>query len=260
MPDIFKLPLLARNPMAWSLTLLLALLAWIATLQQTLSMLPMQMYGTMGMPFGPFLFFWTVMMAAMMLPALAPTTSVRFELLQQQSSSTIVSMTRISAFIAGYLVMWCLFGIPIFWLSLLSQQLVQHEPFVSLGLGIMLFLAVGFYQLTPLKKSYLTHCNPGLCCHTAMSTSLSVGSMFGDIKEGLRHSLSCLGCCGGLMLILVAVGLMNLTWMILVTVLIFLEKAWHQGHRLSFFVGMALIFYGILAAADPSLLPGLYIG
>jgi predicted metal-binding membrane protein len=260
MPDILKLPPPARNPMAWSLTLLLALLAWIPTLQQTVSMLPMQMYGTMGMAFGPFLFFWTVMMAAMMLPALAPTISIRFELLQRRTHGVIVSMLRIGAFLLGYLLMWGLFGVPVFCLSLLSQQLVQHEPFVGLGLGIMLFIAVGLYQWTPLKKSYLEHCNPGLCCHAAISTASFAESIFCDIQDGLRHSLVCLGCCGGLMLVLVAVGLMNLTWMILVTVLIFLEKTWHQGHRLSFFVGVALIFYSILAAADPSLLPGLYIG
>lgn len=258
--DHLKLPQIARNPLAWFLTLLLALLAWIPTLQQTLSMLSMHMYGTMGMAPGPFLFFWTVMMAAMMLPALAPTVSVRFETLCQQTPGTVVRMARSGAFIFGYLLTWCLFGLPVFCLGLLSDQLVQHEPFLGLGLGVVLFFAVGLYQLTPLKKHCLVHCNPALCCHTAVSSTSSANAVFIDMRDGLRHSLSCLGCCAGLMLILIAVGLMNLTWMVLVTVLIFLEKTWAQGSRLSLFIGVALIFYGILAAADPLLLPGLYPG
>ena len=260
MSAVLKLPQLARNPLAWFLTLLLALLAWIPTLQQTLSMLSMHMYGTMGLALGPFLFFWTVMMAAMMLPALAPTVSVRIELLRQRTPSIVVGIAHISAFLLGYLLTWCLFGLPVFCLGLLSDHLVQHEPLMGLGLGIVLFFAVGLYQLTPLKKRCLVHCNPALCHHTAVSSTSSANSVFLEMKDGLRHSLSCLGCCGGLMLVLIAVGLMNLTWMILVTVLIFLEKAWDQGSRLSFFIGMALIFYGILAVADPSLLPGLSPG
>ena len=260
MSAILKLPQLARNPLAWFFTLLLALLAWIPTLQQTLSMFSMHMYGTMGMAFGPFLFFWTAMMAAMMLPALAPTASVRFELFRQQTPSIIASMVRIGAFLLGYLLAWCLFGLPIFCLSLLSEQLVQHEPIIGLGLGIVLFIAVGLYQWTPLKKRCLVHCNPALCRPIVISSTSSADSVFFAMKDGLLHSLSCLGCCGGLTLVLIAVGLMNLTWMILVSVLIFLEKAWYQGHRLRFFIGIALIFYGILAAADPSLLPGFYAG
>jgi predicted metal-binding membrane protein len=61
------------------------------------------------------------------------------------------------------------------------------------------------------------------------------------------------------MLILVAVGLMNLPWMLLITLLVFLEKVWEQGYRLRFFLGIALIFFGLLAFIDPLLLPGLYI-
>ena len=59
---------------------------------------------------------------------------------------------------------------------------------------------------------------------------------------------------------LLAVGLMNLPWMLLVTALIFLEKIWSQGTNASCLLGAALIFFGLLAFVDPSLLPGLYAG
>lgn len=43
-----QFPLHARNPLAWSIAFLLAGLAWILTLEQTLGMRSMPMYGTHG--------------------------------------------------------------------------------------------------------------------------------------------------------------------------------------------------------------------
>jgi len=68
-----------------------------------------------------------------------------------------------------------------------------------------------------------------------------------------------MGCCGNLMIVLLAVGLMNLPWMVLITLVIFAEKAWPHGDRLHAFVGIALIAYGLLSFIDPTLLSGLYI-
>ncbi len=59
------------------------------------------------------------------------------------------------------------------------------------------------------------------------------------------------------MLVMVVVGLMNLPWMILFTILIFLEKTWPYGHRLSFFIGIGLILFALLAFIDPTVLSGL---
>ena len=61
------------------------------------------------------------------------------------------------------------------------------------------------------------------------------------------------------MIVLVAVGLMNLFWMVLITLVIFIEKVWHNGDRLNSLIGMALIVYGMLAFIDPTLLSGLYV-
>lgn len=56
------------------------------------------------------------------------------------------------------------------------------------------------------------------------------------------------------MLVMVVVGLMNLPWMVLLTMIIFLEKTWHYGDRLSFLVGIGLILFAMLAFIDPTLL------
>ncbi len=260
MADSITLPQFARNPFAWTVTLLLALLAWIPTLQQTFSMLSMQMYGTMGMALAPFLFFWTIMMAAMMLPAFAPTVSVQYMFIHRQTSGIIAHSTRIVTFILGYLCLWFLFGIPVFFLAMFSAWLLFSVPVAAVGLGVLLFIAAGLYQMTPLKQHFLAHCNPSINQHLSCHLTAKPYSLVSDMKSGLLHGVFCLGCCGNLMLVLLAVGLMNLPWMLLVTSVIFLEKSWPQGPRLSFYLGALLLFYGLVAFIDPSLLPGLYAG
>ena len=66
-------------------------------------------------------------------------------------------------------------------------------------------------------------------------------------------------CCGNLMIVLLAVGLMNLPWMVLITLVIFIEKVWHDASRLNPLIGMALVAYGVLSFINPALLSGLYV-
>jgi predicted metal-binding membrane protein len=86
---------------------------------------------------------------------------------------------------------------------------------------------------------------------------LSPNVTLSHLKTGLLHGIHCLGTCGGLMLVMVVVGLMNLPWMILFTILIFLEKTWQYGNRLSFFIGIGLLLFAMLAFIDPGLLSSL---
>ena len=253
--DMINLPQHARKPIPWMVILLLALLAWIPTLQQTLSMLsmPMPMVGPMGMSLGIFLLFWTIMMIAMMFPALAPTASVQFETRRQQTNSAM-ACSSLLIFLVGYLLIWTVFGLPVFFLSLLNERLILHTPPLGIGLDITLLVGIGVYQMTPLEKRFLSCCNPTLGCHTEMP---SPNITLSHLKTGLMHGIHCLGCCGGLMLVMVVVGLMNLPWMVLLTMLIFLEKTWQYGHRLSFFIGIGLLLFAMLAFIDPGLLSSL---
>jgi len=265
MSEAIKLPQAVIYPFAWVMTFLFAGLAWIFTYQQSAGMLTLQMYGTMGMSLAPFLLFWTMMMAAMMLPGLSPIISIRYEYHRQQFprvtvAAWLVTPLRLSTFVLGYLLMWCCFGLPIFLLGLLCNQLVLHAPLLSVALGIILFVFAGIYQLTPLKKRCLAHCNPSLGHYTcSVVQNGPARSLFSDLQAGVLHSLSCLGTCGNLMMVLVAVGLMNLFWMVLITLVIFIEKVWRNGYRLSSLIGVALIVYGICAYIDPTLLSGLYV-
>ncbi len=249
-----------KNPLAWSIVLLLAGLAWIPTLQQTLGMLSMHMYGTtMGMTLLPFVGFWMIMMAAMMLPALGPTISVQVVSIRQHTSHLVALLTCTFTFLLGYLLVWGLFGLPVFVCCLSIDHFVLSRPPLSIGLGIGLFISAGLYQFTPQKKRALLHCNPALCYQKAHQVATPIASIRAQFRAGLLHGISCLQCCGILMMVLIAVGLMNLFWMVLITVAIFLEKVWVQGQKLSILLGCVLIFYGLLVCVSPWLLPGLYI-
>jgi predicted metal-binding membrane protein len=80
---------------------------------------------------------------------------------------------------------------------------------------------------------------------------------FRDVRVGVHHGLYCVGCCWGLMLVLVAVGVMNIAAMAVLAAVIFLEKLWSRGELLSRIVSVAFIVIAIAAAFDPSLLPAL---
>ena len=63
---------------------------------------------------------------------------------------------------------------------------------------------------------------------------------------GAYHGLYCLGCCWPYFLLMVALGWMNIAWMLLFTGIIFGEKMWSKGIWISKITGIAFIIVGIL--------------
>jgi predicted metal-binding membrane protein len=62
---------------------------------------------------------------------------------------------------------------------------------------------------------------------------------------GATHGLFCLGCCWALMIVLFAVGVMNLAWVAALTVLVLIEKLAPAGFVLSRVSGLAMIGFGL---------------
>ena len=69
----------------------------------------------------------------------------------------------------------------------------------------------------------------------------------------LAHSLYCLDCCAGLMVVLVAAGAMSLPWALLIAAVVFAEKVLPLGAWTARAAGVALILLGALVAAEPGL-------
>src|SRR3989442_12459791 len=199
-------------------TLGLAAVAWVVTLRQ--------MHGMdMGVatPLGSFAFFvalWAVMMAAMMLPGLAPAVARR--------ARTSGAVRAVVPFVASYLVVWTLVGALIYAL---------YRPHGTWAAGLLV-IAAGLYELTRLKQ----HCRR--CCRAST-------------RSGFTFGLYCVGSSIGLMVMLVALGVMSITWMLVIAALAFAQKLRPAKTAIDVPLALAIGALGILIIAAPGFVPGL---
>jgi predicted metal-binding membrane protein len=70
--------------------------------------------------------------------------------------------------------------------------------------------------------------------------------MLGAVRMGARYGTYCLGCCWALMGVLFVVGVMNLAWVMTLTVLVLLEKVVPGGVHISRAAGIAMIAAAVL--------------
>jgi predicted metal-binding membrane protein len=121
-------------------------------------------------------------------------------------------------------------------------------------LGAAAFLLAGLYQLGPLKRVCLLHCRNPLA-HLVRYARFRPWAR--DLRVGAHHGLYCVGCCWGLMIVLVPLGVMNLAAMAGLAAVIFLEKLWRWGPWLTWAVGIAFLVLAVIAPFQDGLLPGL---
>ena len=235
----------------WGLITLVALLAWLLTVAQARDMGIGP--GTMGIGLPLFLVLWLAMMTAMMLPSVAPVAITWVRGISRQSAG-VTRAFRISAFTGGYLLAWAAFGILAYAGLAAIGDLVGDHPGAGRWIGAGAFLLAGVYQLGPLKDVCLRHCRNPM---GQLMRYLRFGHRARDLRVGLHHGLYCVGCCWGLMLVLVPLGVMNVAAMAGLAVVIFLEKLWRRGPLLSTVVGIAFVVLACLAPFQEWLLPGL---
>src|SRR5438445_4979417 len=146
---------LRRAPgMTAAVVLLAAAVAWLVVIRQAAGMESAP--GTMGFHLLGFLGLWTVMMAAMMLPAVAPVAAMYARVLERQSSPARRSI-RLAGLVAGYLAAWASFGLLAFAAADLAGRLADRQPRLAEWVGAGLLAAAGIYQLTPVKDRCLSH-------------------------------------------------------------------------------------------------------
>lgn len=204
------------------------------------------------MPLGAFLVFWTLMMVAMMGPSLAPIASLHLETARLRTHRPYL-VAQVGTFVMGYFLVWTAFGLPIFGLAGLEGHFATTAPPVASATGAGVLMVAGFYQLTPLRTRCLASCNPHLGAHVHLP---SVRYPLQTVSAGVTHGMECLGACGGCMLAFVVVGLMNIPWMVALTLIVVVEKIWRYGNHLAVVVGVGLVLLGILTAVDPRLILG----
>jgi predicted metal-binding membrane protein len=226
--------------------LLLAAAAWAATLVIARGMAGMN--GTMGLGILLFVAVWTLMMAAMMLPSVTPLASLYARSIASSRTA------RLAGMVTGYLLVWAAVGVPAYLLAALTSWLDNHHQGVGHGLAVAIFAGCGIYQLTGLKDRCLAH------CRSPFGLLLRYGSFRGrtrDLRVGIHHGAYCLGCCWALMIILIAVGVMNIAAMLALAALILAEKMWPRGELIARIAGVAALGLAIATVWLPWLAPGL---
>jgi len=206
---------------------------------------------------GWFIAAWTLMMAAMMLPSVAPMALTFARVTGERARKSQAVFVPTWIFILGYLAAWTAFGLAAYsvdrFIRLLDIAWLAWDRGGPIVAGVPIVVA-GLYQLTPFKRICLTHCRSPL--------DFFLGSWRegrgGALRMGLHHGLYCIGCCWGLMLVLFAVGVMSLFWMALIAVLIFAEKIFRVGPRLAPVFGIIFIALGLWIALAPTTVPGLH--
>lgn len=190
---------------------------------------------------------WWVMMIAMMLPSAAPIILLYAKVVRGTRQRTGVAPdARLSLlFAAGYLAIWGLFSALAVSLQWSFEQTGLLSPFMMNTTGMVfagiILVYAGAYQLSPLKQACLRHCQGPL---TFLTHHWRQGYA-GAFRMGLHHGLFCLGCCGGLMVILFFGGIMNLYWIMGLAVFVFVEKCTPAGPWLSYAMGAALLLWGL---------------
>jgi predicted metal-binding membrane protein len=198
---------------------------------------------------------WVTMMAAMMLPSVAPMVML-FARVHRQRAARGQAFVPTWIFVAGYFAAWTTYGLVAYGV---------YRGIVALGLGFLewdeqgpiaagsAIALAGLYQVTPLKRVCLTHCRTPL--HFVMHGWRE--GRLGAFRMGAEHGAYCVGCCLGLMLILFALGVMSLLWMAAVAALIFAEKVLPLGERVSLVLAVVFVALGVWVAAAPGSVPGL---
>ena len=200
-----------------------------------------------GMDMGPgtdlgglgwFAVVWLTMMAAMMLPSLAPMAHAHAA--RSRAAGARRPLSGSALFTAGYLLTWLGVGV-------LAYALVKVFTGLDLGwlawdrggpyLAGAVILGAAAYELTPLKTRCLHHCRrPEL-----LAGRWRPGAG-GAALTGLEHGAFCVGASWALMAVLFAIGVMNVTWMVFVASLVALEKLLPRP-------GLAVALTALLVAA-----------
>jgi predicted metal-binding membrane protein len=227
--------------------LILAAGAWAATIALARGMAGMT--GTMGLGLALFVPIWTLMMAAMMLPSVAPTASLYTKTFGDDRT------VRTAGLVVGYLAVWAAAGVPAYGLAWLAGRLTGMHPSAAHVLAVAIFAACGVYQLSSLKDRCLAH------CRSPLGLLLHYGSYRGrsrDLRVGVHNGAYCLGCCWGLMAILIAVGVMNVVAMVGLAALVLVEKVWRWGPAAGRLAGAAALALAVATIWLPWLAPGLH--
>jgi predicted metal-binding membrane protein len=112
-----------------------------------------------------------------------------------------------------------------------------YRPHGSFAAGAVA-MAAGVYELTPLKQHFRRRCRE-------------------SVRFGLEFGLYCVGSSIGLMAMLVALGVMSVTWVSVIGILVLAQKLLPPRAANDVLLALAIVALGVLIVIAPSSVPGL---
>jgi len=207
-----------------------------------------------GMPAGTFaaadaalvFLMWVAMVLAMMLPSAAPMVATYAEIADTAARKGEGAASPL-VLSAGYGAVWLGFAAAATALQALLARaaLIDHAMVAASPLfSGAIFIAAGAYQFSSLKHACVTRCQRPFPFFFANWTSETAGVF----RLGLRQGIYCVGCCWAMMMVMFAVGLMNVVWMAGLGLVMTAEKL-ATTTRFSRAVGLALGIVGVAMIA-----------
>jgi predicted metal-binding membrane protein len=213
----------------------------------TMSMAWMPICGEMWVDrAAPFLSMWVAMMVAMMLPSLVPMLSLYHEAVGRTVETPPGQLTALVGI--GYFFVWSLFGMAAFLVGAALAAVEVQRPAlahaVPVAVGVMVLIA-GAIQFTAWKAHHLTRWREALGFGHPLSAN--TGTAW---RHGMRLALHCGRSCANLMVILLAIGIMDLRAMAFVTAAITAERLAPAGERVARAIGAIVVGAGVILIAQ----------
>jgi predicted metal-binding membrane protein len=218
----------------------------------TMSMAWMPMAGqTWADAAASFVLMWVVMMAAMMLPSLAPGLW-RYHRSVWTTGNT--GRGRLTILVGlGYFFVWTLFGLGVFPVGAAIATVETEQPALSRAVPLVagfVVLISGALQFTKWKVHHLIRCReaPG-------SSDVPLSHPGAAWRLGVQLGFHCGLSCVNLTAILLVVGVMDLRAMAAITAAITAERLTPDGARVARVIGLVAVGAGLILIARAAGVP-----
>jgi predicted metal-binding membrane protein len=185
---------------------------------------------------------WTLMTIAMMLPTSLPLVAFFNALVRSREDRALL----VALLVVGYLIVWIAFAAAVHLGDQGIHAAVERVGWLEAnawGIAAGTFLFAGVYQFTALKYHCLDKCRSPV--GFVMQNWRGGRERWDAFRLGVHHGIFCLGCCWSLMLLMFAIGVGNIVWMLVLSVVMATEKNIPWGRRLSAPLGIVLIGSGL---------------
>ncbi|MCA8093950.1 DUF2182 domain-containing protein [Burkholderia anthina] len=201
--------------------------------------------GTMAPPLPTVILMWWVMMTAMMTPGAAPLVLLYRRVLRHRGAQGAGSALTSAFLLAGYLAAWLAFSVG----AAVLQMLLQPAGLISgmmlwsksAALSAFVLALAGVYQFSPLKQACLRQCRSPV----RFLTTYWRPGVSGSFLLGVRHGAYCVGCCWLLMTLLFVGGVMNVVWIVALSLFVLAEKLLPGGERIGRALGVVLMTWAV---------------